>query len=266
MSHNPGAAGALTDRASWDLMWSRRRDVHFPDRSWYPDDRFIRLFDSLPVHNDRPVVLELGAAASRWLPFLAVRWQAEVWGLDYSTRGCELARDALARTGVHGTILQRDLFDPNDDLVGRFDLVYSLGLIEHFSDTAAAVRAMTRFTRTGGFVLSVVPNMCGLIGLVQRLADRDVYAGHARLTPEALHRAHRSTDLVPIRWGWFGSYDPTVVSEGRSGRITERVLSAWRFATRTPIWATLRLLRAEPESRLFSPHVVCVAQREDHRA
>lgn len=206
-------------------------------------------------------MLEVGAGASRWLPYLAATWGAEVWGLDYSAIGCDLARDALASAGVRGTVLERDLFDRNDDLIGCFDLVYSLGLVEHFDDTSAVVGAIAHFARRGGVVITAVPNMCGAMGALQRLADREVYAQHVRLTPLDLRRAHEAHGLSILRDGWFGTYDPAVVHEGRSPFVTERALSALRFATRTATWTALRVLRAVPETRLFSPYVICVARR-----
>src|SRR3989442_3673505 len=139
----------LTSEEYWESSWRRRRTPTPPRASWYPDRRFIELFGSLGDRN-RSKVLEVGAGGTRWLPHLGLTWGAEVWGLDYSPRGCAVARDALAGAGVRGTILERDLFDRNDDLLERFDLVSSLGLVEHFDDASVAVGAISRYVRPGG--------------------------------------------------------------------------------------------------------------------
>jgi SAM-dependent methyltransferase len=157
--------------------------------------------------------------------------------------------------------LERDLFEPNEDLIDGFDFVYSLGLVEHFADTREVVHAIARFARPGGSILTVIPNMCGLMGVLQHLADRAVYLQHARLTPEDLRRAHEADHLSILRCGWFGTYDPAVVNEGRSPLLTERALGCLRLATRTVIWNTIRVLRVAPETRLLSPYVVCVSRR-----
>jgi SAM-dependent methyltransferase len=60
---------------------------------------------------------------------------------------------------------QADLLDPDLD-IGQFDLVYSLGLIEHFSDFADAVAAHARLVKPSGVLVLGVPNYRGLNGWV----------------------------------------------------------------------------------------------------
>src|SRR4029450_10359012 len=81
-------------------------------------------------------VFELGCGRSRWLPFLAVERQCDVSGLDYESYASELARANLSGAGAAGRIICGDAFDlkANHELLGQFDLIYSMGLLEHFGD------------------------------------------------------------------------------------------------------------------------------------
>jgi ubiquinone/menaquinone biosynthesis C-methylase UbiE len=40
-----------------------------------------------------------------------------------------------------------------------FDLVYSLGVVEHFPETAQAVKEMARVSKNGGYVLITTPRL-----------------------------------------------------------------------------------------------------------
>lgn len=251
---------ALTEREMWDRVWLRRAVVAPPRADWYPDRRFMELFSALP-RPERPVVLEVGAGASRWLPFLARKWDADVWGIDYSQPGCDLARSALVAAGVGGRILERDLFDDAGVLAARFDIVFSFGLVEHFEDTAGVMGHIARFVRSGGLVVTIVPNMCGLAGVLQRLADREIYDEHLKLDPHSLAAAHRAANLQIVRSEWYGSYDPAVVNETRTSRIGRLLLRAWRVSSRSLFWRTFDSLRVAPEGRFLSPYVLCVARK-----
>jgi SAM-dependent methyltransferase len=85
--------------------------------------------------------------------------------LDYSPVGCELARRNFEMLGIPVTVHQADLLDPDLD-IGQFDLVYSLGLIEHFRDLAEVVAAHARLVKPSGVLLLGVPNYRGLNGWI----------------------------------------------------------------------------------------------------
>lgn len=251
----------LTQKSLWDDLWSRPRARSRVRPDWYPDRRFVELFDSLEVGSARASVLEVGCAASVWLPHFAITYKADVWGLDYSEEGCRMADEMLRTHGATGTILCRDLFVQNEDLLGRFDVTLSLGLIEHFSDTGSVVRTIGSFVRTGGIIVSVVPNMVGAMGWAQWLVDRTVYGQHQGITPGALAAAHVRNGFATIRSGYFGSYDPAVVNEGSLAPLPRLILRAARVMTRSVGWRAFRKLRWHPESRLLSPYVLYVGRR-----
>ena len=84
----------------------------------------------------------------------------------------------LDREHIEGDIYERDAFDTNSDLLGRFDVVVSLGVVEHFRDTTEPVRAFARYLKPRGLMISTCPNMNGILGLSQKLLNRSVYDCH----------------------------------------------------------------------------------------
>jgi SAM-dependent methyltransferase len=96
--------------------------------------------------------------------------------------GCDLNRTALemAKPGM-GRLFVYDILDQEPTLLGRYDAVFLLDVIEHIRDDAGFLVAASRHLRTGGLLIVNVPAH-------RRLAsDYDRVAGHLRrYTPSGL--------------------------------------------------------------------------------
>ena len=117
-------------------------------------------------------VCEAGCANSVWVPFL-VEHGANVSGIDYSALGIERLQRVLTHRGLHAELILGDLFDSEAMPRGRYDFLFSLGLVEHFTDGIGVVRALADLLKPGGTLLTVVPNLLGVWGAIQkRLNER----------------------------------------------------------------------------------------------
>jgi len=128
--------------------------------------------------------LDAGCGMGRWLHFARAAG-GRVVGMDVS-----VAVDVAARReGEAADLVQADLRWP-PFAAGTFDLVYSLGVVHHVDDPAAAVRALASLVRPGGtlrlFVYRSLEDESAarraLLGLVTAL--RSVTT---RLPPSILH-------------------------------------------------------------------------------
>ncbi|MFO0752765.1 MAG: class I SAM-dependent methyltransferase [Thermodesulfovibrionales bacterium] len=185
----------LTDKAYWDdIFLHGRRKLTYPDLD---RNRFhialARLFSRcIPEHSR---VLEVGCGGSLWLPFIMKELRCSVAGIDYSEEGIRKAEKHLRPHGNDYTLHLMDLQDAAPALTRRFDVVYSIGVIEHFEDPAGIVAECKKFLKPGGSLITIIPNTAGLLFFLQRLADRAIYEKHATIGLRILSAATAATDL-----------------------------------------------------------------------
>ena len=258
------------------------------DRSWEAETRLPETFDPTvpglrglfrrPFHaffvEHLPAIappgaslIEVGCGRSQLLPYFAKQFGLRVAGLDYSEVGCEKARRILQRDGVDGEIRCADLFDAAAVPATGFDVVFSFGLVEHFEDTAGIVRALARYATPGGSVLTLIPNMRGAVGAMQKLLSRTIYDIHVPLSAAALTQAHVDAGLTVRASGYvlpahFGVCNPGTGPDPRGWSPQLRGL-AYRGAIAAStgvLWIDERLVRV-PKSELLSPYAFVLATR-----
>ena len=60
----------------------------------------------------------------------------------------------------------------------KYDIVFSLGFIEHFNNTRDVILRHVDLLASGGLLLIVLPNLLGLNGWIQRRFDKENYDAH----------------------------------------------------------------------------------------
>lgn len=262
------------DRAGqefWNSLWSSKRHSRaIGDRPLnLVEVAFGRFFDeafALLGGTRGKRLLEIGCGDSGWLPYFAKRWNLEVSGLDYSPVGCERASELARDAGIDAEIVCADLFDPPPALERRFDVVISMGVIEHFDDTSGALRALGRFLAPGGIIVTIIPNMAGIDGTLMKWINRPVYDIHVPLDAPALSGAHEQAGLDLVRCDYLLSLNLGVVNAAGldpsklSTKFRQLLVAGFIGASRA-VWLVERALRPLPPTRRFSPYIGAVARR-----
>ena len=143
LSRDPRFEGVETISAAYDRIYDTQSNV------WQPQGRtpeFIRYFSSLldRFHAARFLEIVCGEGI-----LLATRRHAEKYAVDLSASAI---RKAGARTDAHFSLAlaERLPFPPD-----HFDLVTSVGVMEHFLDTGEALREIRRILKPGGHYVSL---------------------------------------------------------------------------------------------------------------
>jgi 2-polyprenyl-3-methyl-5-hydroxy-6-metoxy-1,4-benzoquinol methylase len=263
---------ALTDTGYWDRTWAHRTipeplNPHATGlngtvaRYWH--SFFGRAFRLAGIcSGDR--LLEAGCGGSVFLPYFASEYQLAAEGLDNSPEGCELSNAISRKSGIQTPIHSGDVLQPPQPLRGRYKLVFSLGLAEHFYPTTSIIKALVLFLEPGGLLITAVPNMHGLVGALQRVVDPAVYRVHVPLSPAELAHAHRSCGLSVLSATHGMTANFSVVNfSGPGSRVAPAVglrLASW---TSKIVWSLERIGLAEIPNAWTSPYVVVVARQSN---
>lgn len=267
--NNQDRQSSLTERSYWDGTWQSVELPKLVDLS----DRSLRNHANMVFHNyftevlrTAPVqngaLVEIGCAQSKWLPYFAQVHALAVAGLDYSELGCARARELLRGARCQGEIIQADMFNPPEPMKARFDVVLSMGLVEHFPDTAGAIRACAALAKPGGLIVTLIPNMVGILGLGQRWLDRIVYDKHVPLDSEALRAAHEKCGLSILRSGYLMSANFAVINHPNlKPRVINKLVRGFLVGATAGVWALERVGIRISATRFLSPYVECVARK-----
>ena len=239
----------------WDSVWKQVNTVRGFSAWNYYDFRLAHLFLAHVRAGAR--VLEIGCGGSRWIKFFAESAKCETWGIDYSDAGLKItAQNNSGLSNVH--LVQGDFFDGSLLPLDHFDLIYSLGFIEHFTETAVVTRRIANLLRPGGKGMTLIPNFLGGYGALQSRVNHPTFEKHVILAPAQLDQAHVMAGLQPLDPAdYFGCFGPGVVDYGRWQPV---VLPPVKLFQHLICWS-LHGLHLDHESRSRSPYIVGVYQR-----
>ncbi len=206
---------ALADKRFWEreYYWAEAELPCRPDPG-LPFDRALgSALSELAGVGAGDKVIEIGCAPAKWLVHLAETTGAHVEGIEYSERGAALSAANLSACGVQGRVHHADFFTHD---AGEYDLVLSLGFIEHFEELDEVFARHVEFIRPGGRLLLGVPNFLGLNGFLQRHSDPSYLGLHnlRAMEPAELRRLGERSGLQLLDQRYLGGADAVIVKPG----------------------------------------------------
>ena len=212
---------ALTGAEYWDRYWSSLtlpREYRHTPRAYYLN-AILDVFDRWLPKDATFTAAEIGGAPGQYLAYLHRSLGYRVTCVDLSATGCAKTVENFRLLGLPGNVIQADITTDAGDLPA-FDVVYSLGLIEHFADRRQIVENHARLVRPGGYLVLGVPNFRGLTGWFMRTLAPSTYATHEigamdldgwREFEEALH--------LRVLWkDYLGGFEPSVFTRREDAR------------------------------------------------
>jgi SAM-dependent methyltransferase len=170
-------------------------------------------------------ILEVGAGGSHTLGALAGRLNCRAYGVEPDKDGILKTRELAAVESGQVEMICGDGFRlPFAD--GEFDVVYSLGLIEHFhlKQSQLLIAEHRRVCKTNGIVIVSVPNWLNIPHTLRKLmlGEKYQYYPENSFTPKGLRNILSSTGLKIV--------------------ATDGLLPLWGLAMSSSSWRLIAVL------------------------
>jgi SAM-dependent methyltransferase len=131
----------------WDRFWDGAKVKHIKEQRI--NNQIIKIIKTVLFKNSK--ILEIGCVPAARLYFLQKYFLVDTYGLDYSLQGL------LSSVKSKNHLVCSDLYHPPFKQES-FDLVYSLGVIEHFKSPCEIIAKHIDLVKKGGLILITVPN------------------------------------------------------------------------------------------------------------
>ena len=245
----------LTDKEFWLKFWETKQDQTV--QTVPANIAMHKLFDKVLAKYSVKTAIELGGFPGQYPIFLKKFRNIDTTLLDYVIYW-PLFKKMLSTNGLTEKdipVIEADLF--NYTPTQTYDMVYSLGLIEHFTDMKDIIGRHLQFLKPGGALFILLPNFTGVNGAIQKNFDRPLYDVHniACMDIDVLTKACQQLGLKDIDVKYDGGFsvwldDP----EKKSALLRAGVKTVW-FAGKV----FSKIFRFE--SKLLSPYITITATK-----
>ncbi|MCX6051228.1 MAG: class I SAM-dependent methyltransferase [Campylobacterales bacterium] len=164
----------ITEKSFWEKYWGT---IILPSKInfSFKNDRVIAqtILDYIPVATENQIALEIGCAPGKWMLFLYEKLNYIVHGFEYLDVAAEKTRENLLICAVPDEkfdVITADFLTQVP--IKKYDLVLSLGFIEHFDNYQDIFNRHLSYGKKGGYIVIGFPNFRGLNYYIQSFIDK----------------------------------------------------------------------------------------------
>ena len=161
----------LTEKQFWDNFWN---SVVIPNKvnlDFSNDSNIAMILDRFLHKNREKIAFEVGCAPGKWLIYLSDNYNYSIDGCEYIEAASKKTMDNLKICGVSEfNIYTGDFLEM--DLNKKYDVVISLGFIEHFDNTDSVCKKHAQLLKEEGILIIGIPKLTGLNYYIAKQIDK----------------------------------------------------------------------------------------------
>lgn len=255
----------LTNKNFWDEYWENSPLPSEIKRS--NKELFLNIlldaFDKfLPKEKDKTVI-EIGGSPGRYLAYMYKNFGYKIHSLDYSETGYKKTVENFKLLNIPIEVYNMDLF--SDDLnLPQFDIVYSLGFIEHFYDLDLVIEKHLHLLKPGGILLIGVPNYQGINKWFLKNLAPQLLSIHnlAAMNSENWRSFEKKFNLKKIFKGYIGGFEPQNLNRWEKKNLKTFILKSSAKMLSLLLHNNFKILR-KFNSKFFSAYLLAVYKKPE---
>jgi 2-polyprenyl-3-methyl-5-hydroxy-6-metoxy-1,4-benzoquinol methylase len=217
----------ITDQLYWDEYWN---NLYLPaevknDKNNLYLTQILKVFNDYLPKDKGLSILEIGGAPGQYLAYMHNTFGYKITCLDYSKVGCEKTIENFKLLGIDGNVFQGDLFSGNLTLP-LFDIVYSLGFIEHFNDLSEVIINHLKLLKPGGILLVGTPNFTGIYKIFLKHLAPKLLSRHILSTMDISNwkSFEKESKLEILFKSYIGGFELSILNRSENRTIINAVL------------------------------------------
>lgn len=177
------------------------------------------LIENIEKYNPKSI-LEVGCGNSIWLPYIAEKYNIDVYGIDYSENGCMLVKQRLKKKQDRDRIFCINIYDKeNRNKIPKVDMLFSLGVVEHFADANEVISIFKEMVNENGIIVTEVPNITGINWLISKIYQPRVLEKHIIHTIDSLSKIYDKNGIKVIQADYLGEFTFELFAWGVEPRV-----------------------------------------------
>lgn len=256
----------LSTKEHWDKVLNKKHLPIIASKKNYNHLITMRFTDKVLKNEQYKTFMEVGCGSSAWMPYFAKTYNYQVSGIDYSEIGCQIAIENLKFQNIEiGEVLCADIFSDTHKFNKKFDVIFSYGFIEHFSEPEKIIGIMKNWLAPSGVIITLVPNLYGITAWMAKTFCRTIFEMHIPIDKDALAKAHTDVSLEIVDNSYTGILSLAVIpwENGDHWLLKKPFRIPFLFCVRALDFALSMIMRQLPtklSSKNFSPYITCIAK------
>ncbi|MCC7356770.1 MAG: methyltransferase domain-containing protein [Candidatus Doudnabacteria bacterium] len=152
----------------WNKVWKGIEPDNYSSLRLYKTLDKVRNIENLGVDFTNKNILDIGCGDGTLIKYLSSKYQAQCVGIDISKDVINQNKEKSLINVQFSIGDHRDLRDFESE---TFDLVISLGVVEHFQEYGLALSEARRVLKTGGKLILIQPHLLSF-GVIQEFLLR----------------------------------------------------------------------------------------------
>lgn len=247
----------LTENNYWNSFCKKSSRVNHINISLPPYQIIHQTLAEFLSTDKEKEFIEIGCGLGNWCVYFNKYFKYKIYGIDYTKEGVKSCSETLEKNKITPQEIYLEDFTTYE-FNKKFDVVFSMGFVEHFTNYQKMIQKHIDITKKGGFTVIMVPNIKkNIYNEIQKLFNEEVLNGFIHIYPDELSRSISKKDKV-LYSGYVGKINFGVVNTHNANYLIRIVY----FISSLFIKVLFKyLLFWIPENKMLSPYILLIVKK-----